>query len=225
MTEIKRLVRFSIPEGIRRFMDPASSELSRSNDAWPVLLNVVVSSNFLFLTVFLGAWPEFLIFIVLSLMLGVELNMVVDLKLFLSSSGYDFVAISETWLHENDDGVVLVGGTDFQVYLCDRVDDDRSRGGGVALFASNSVGSAVVDTRNFPSGCGLLCVDFIAKINFRFIVIYCPPNCPAPETKLFLDSIADCTFVVVDDFNFDFTFFYSHRDDFAGVNFLFHHFA
>ena len=78
------------------------------------------------------------------------MNKLGDLKLFLSNSRRDVVAVSETWLHGNDDDVLLVGGTDFQVYLCDRVDGDKSKGGGVAVFVRNSVGSVVVDSRNFP---------------------------------------------------------------------------
>ena len=88
---------------------------------------------------------------------------------------------------------MLVGGTDFHVYGCDRVGSDKPRGGGVALFVRNSVDSVVVDNKNFPSGCEVLCVDFIVNINLRFIVIYRPPLCPVPETKPFSGCIADWT--------------------------------
>ena len=79
----------------------------------------------------------------------------------------------------------------------------------MVLFVRNSVGSVLVDIRNFPSDCELLCVVFIANISFRFIVIYHPSDCPIPEKKLFLDCLADWTLtdsmsVVVSDFNFDF---------------------
>ena len=99
----------------------------------------------------------------------------------------------------------------------------------MTLFVRNSVGSVVVDTRNVPSGCELLCVDFIANIIFRFIVVYCPLDCPTPETKQFLYYIADwalteSTSVVVGDFNLDLTYLRFHRGDFAGVNFLSHNF-
>ena len=97
---------------------------------------------------------------------------------------YGLVAVSETLLRENDDDVLLIGGSDFYVYRCERA-SVKSRGGGVAVFARNLAGLVIVDARNFPSGCAFLCVDFIANFNFAFTVIYRPPGCPVLETKLF----------------------------------------
>jgi len=130
----------------------------------------------------------------------------------------DIVAISETWLSEKFDDSLLSFDSNFQVFRTDR-SSVKLRGGGVALLVKSHVNAFIYDSLALKCGCELLCVDFPSPTKFRVIIGYRAPDCPACETEVFLDRIADwCSVlqpsVIVGDFNFSFDF-YSFSENFS----------
>ena len=115
----------------------------------------------------------------------------------------DMFAITETWLQQNGDGVLLTELTphDFQFLHMPRA----SRGGGVGFLFRKSLNFGKISTFAYSS---FECLEIFSKpANLRVVVLYRPPSL---SVSLFLDEFADyiqllntaCgNLIIVGDFN------------------------
>lgn len=135
------------------------------------------------------------------------LNKLVDLKTLIIDNAPDLIVISETWLSEKDSDALLCFDSNYQVFRCDRSAIGKDRGGGVAVLAKKNLGVMAFELRQMPSGCELVCVDFLCDTNFRIVAVYRRPGCHVNENNEFLGEIEEwCTVqhptLIIGDFNF-----------------------
>ena len=93
-----------------------------------------------------------------------------ELNHLLIDSNLDFLALSETWLHNIATSVIDVPG-----YVCYRKDRSHGRGGGVLLYARNTFkcNEIKIDT---SLECLAVNVVLSPKMNFNVVVLYNPPS-------------------------------------------------
>lgn len=129
-----------------------------------------------------------------------------DVRSFITESSFGIVAISETWLgSEVRSGHYQICG--YTLYRKDR----SGRGGGVAFYVSDSLGSHLLPTEDPGNGIDQLWIRFkINKLSFTVGVVYKPPNVAYHELRCLYDIFADViqssdVCLCLGDFNVDFS--------------------
>ena len=98
----------------------------------------------------------------------------------------DMFAITETWLQQNGDGVLLSELTPHNFHFLHM--PRASRGGGVGLLFRQSLNFGKISTSLYSS---FECLEVFSKpANLRVVVLYRPPS---SSVSLFLDEFADYT--------------------------------
>lgn len=139
-------------------------------------------------------------------------NKVQDLHCLLASHRYDVVCVTETWLRDDVDDCILIGGTEYSIYRKDRCD---RVGGGVCVFVNNrTVKSVRVSVQQIYVDLELLAIDVFSDTGkFRLVVCYRPPTSSETDiaavayTKLLCDCIEslntpNSTLLLCGDLNF-----------------------
>ena len=120
---------------------------------------------------------------VISLSIYSVVFKLVDLRVLVRDNSVHVTAVAETWLSENDDAL-LVAGSNFRVFRCDRP-GEKSHGWGVLLLVRDFLSAVLVHSVALASGCELLCVDFSSCPSFRFITVYRSSGCQVRDSEVF----------------------------------------
>ena len=139
-------------------------------------------------------------------------NKLAELHLLLHEQTYDVISVSETWLDESIPDSLLLDGSCYSVFRCDR--RYNHVGGGTCIFVKSylhvkpvKVSSSAIADFNMET----VCLDILSPVvKYRLIVCYIPPYHGAESTdhlKTFIASIesiihCDASIVLMGDFNF-----------------------
>ncbi|KAJ7422536.1 mitochondrial fission process protein 1 [Pitangus sulphuratus] len=124
-----------------------------------------------------------------------------ELEATVQQESYDIVTITETWWDDSHDWSAALDG-----YKCFRRDRQGRRGGGVAQYVRQSLGSLKLEVSDDKVEC--LWVRIRGKANKADILVgvsYRPPNQEDEDDELFYEQLEDVSkspaLVLVGDFN------------------------
>jgi len=116
-------------------------------------------------------------------------NKLAELHLLLHDGIYDIIAVSESWLDDTVNDSLLLDGSFYSVFRCDR--QNNHAGGGTCIFVKSSLKFKEVSLSIDASvdyNVETVCLDIFGHaIRYRIIVCYIPP-CKGISSSTNFDS-------------------------------------